>query len=31
MSTTGTPMRIGPLSCEPVAAIMPAMAWMMAS
>ena len=31
MSTSGTPIRIGPLSGEPVAAIMPVMAWMMAS
>ena len=27
----GTPIRIGPLSGEPVAAIMPVMAWMIAS
>ena len=31
MSTSGTPIRIGPLAGEPVAAIMPVMAWMMAS
>jgi hypothetical protein len=31
ISTTGTPIRIGPLCGEPVAAIMPVMAWMMAS
>ena len=31
MSTSATPIRVGPLSGEPVDAIMPAIDWMMAS